>query len=119
MFWFPIILDNYPLGIFSAKRYMRIMLDITSLQQIFYFVEYLSPTNSNYLNKSNKLNYLDNPDYLDNSNKFQLSQQAQLSQQPQLNNLDHLDDLRISPRPAAIAITEELSSPALGGTASK
>jgi hypothetical protein len=36
-----------------------------------------------------------------------------------LNNLDHLADLRISPRLAAIAITEELSSPALGGTASK
>jgi hypothetical protein len=66
------------------------MLGIASLQQISYFVEY--------------------------SNKFQLSQ---LSLQPQLNNLDHLDDLRISPRPAAIAITEELSSPALGGTASK
>jgi uncharacterized protein YacL len=36
-----------------------------------------------------------------------------------LNNLDHLADLRISPRLAAIAITEELSSPVLGGTASK
>jgi hypothetical protein len=36
-----------------------------------------------------------------------------------LNNLDHLADLRISPRLAAIAITKELSSPALGGTASK
>ncbi|KAJ3622278.1 hypothetical protein MTP99_002797 [Tenebrio molitor] len=66
------------------------MLDIASLQQIFYFVEYLSPTNSNYLNKSNKLNYLDNPDYLDNSNKFQLSQQAQLSQQPHPYNLNSI-----------------------------
>jgi hypothetical protein len=69
------------------------MLDVASLQQIFYFVEYpnnLSPTNSNYLNKPNNLsptnsNYLnkpnnlsptnpDYPDYLDNSNKFQQSQ---------------------------------------------
>jgi hypothetical protein len=97
---------------------MRMMLDIASLQQIFYFVEYpnnlsptnsnylnkpnnLSPTNSNYLNKSNKLNYPDYPDYIDNLNYL------------------NIFDLRISPRPAAIAITEELSSPALGGTASK
>jgi hypothetical protein len=48
-FWFPIIVDNYPLGIFSAKRNMRMMLGIASLQQISYFVEYpnnLSPATS-------------------------------------------------------------------------
>jgi hypothetical protein len=57
------------------------MLDIASLQQIFfYFVEYpnnLSPNNLSPNNLSpNNLSptNLDYPDYLDHSNKFQQSQ---------------------------------------------
>jgi hypothetical protein len=76
-FWFPIIVDNYPLGIFSAKRYMRMMLDIASLQQISYFVEYL-----NNLNKLNKLNYLNNSNNLNSPTTS--------AQQPQLNNPNNL-----------------------------
>jgi hypothetical protein len=83
---------------------MRMMLDIASLQQIFYFVEYpnnLSPTTSvEPIPTIPTISTIPT-----NSNN--------------LNNLDHLADLRISPRLAAIAITEELSSPALGRTASK
>jgi hypothetical protein len=46
------------------------MLDIASLQQIFYFVEYPNNLSPNNLSPTNP----DYPDYLDNSNKFQQSQ---------------------------------------------